>query len=173
MITTGDGLGVLVGSAAGGAVGWTVGVGVGLSVGLCVGVGVGVGAGVGDGVGVGVGVGDGVGVGVGAGVGVGDGVGAVALGIAVATVWADPVGDAARRTPPACGVPGLTTRAYMRIPSTLTNSKAAGPPRQRTRRREMSAVTWAGDEVNASPCWAMRASARVGAVVRSPAALRR
>jgi hypothetical protein len=165
-----------VGSGVGGAVGWTVGVGVD------VGLGVGLGVGVGDGLGVGVGVGDGVGVGV--GVGVGDGVGvayldgagvsvAVALGMAVAISWGDPVGDAATRTPAARGVPGLTTRAYMRIPSTPRNSNAAGPSRQSTRRREMSAVTWTGDEVNARPCWAKRASATVGAVDTSPAALRR
>jgi len=178
VITTGDGLGVGVGSGVGGAVGWNVGVGAGVGVGFGVRVGDGVGLGDGVGVGVGDGVGDRVGVGVRSGVELaafdGGGVSvAVALGMAVAISWGDPVGAAATRTPPALGVPGLTTRAYMRIPSTPTNSKAAGPSRQSTRRREMSAVTWAGDEVNARPCWAKSASATVGAVETSPAALRR
>jgi hypothetical protein len=178
VITTGDGLGVRVGSGLGGAVGWNVGVGVGVLVGFGVGVGDGVGVGAGVGVEVGDGVGDRVGLGVGSGVELaafdGGGVSvAVALGMAVAVGCGDPVDDAAPRTPPARGAPGLRTRAERRIASTPTSSKAAGPSRQRGRRCATSALTRAGDKERTLSCWAMRAFARVKGLDASPATLRR
>ena len=177
MITTGDGLAVRVGSGLGGAVGWNVGVGVGVLVGFGVRVGDGVGVGAGVGVAVGDGVGDRVGVGVGVGVELaafgGGGVSvAVALGMAAAIGCGDPVDDAAPRTPPARGAPGLRTRAERRIARTPTSSKAVGPSRQRGRRRETSALTRTGDEERTLSRRAMRESATVEDLDRSPAALR-
>jgi hypothetical protein len=96
---------------------------------------------------------------------------AVALGIAVAA-WGDPVGEAPSRPPRSGALPGVATMTYMRIPTIPTNSTATAP-RPRMPRDETSAVTGDGAADNALPRWAKGASAVVGGLDASPAALRR